>query len=325
MEDTNGWYKPNIDRKLLIKLLERSNYEGWRHIIIYFVTLIFLGYFCYVFWLTWVFLPIYLIYCTWWGGADAIWHECGHRTAFKSRKLNDFFYHIGSFMNSFEAVRFKWSHSIHHNYTGSIDPHDFEVDGSIFWKPKKLLNFFIIFIPGIGLLNLNKSIQKDILQHALGIKTKVMKECIPDHKKQSCILVSRIYVLLWISIIIFSMIINSVLPIFLFLIPKFFATLNIIWGLTQHIGLQDKVKDHRLSTRSIRLNPILSFIYWNMEYHIEHHMFPSVPSYNLPKLHEAIKHQLPKPQTLLQAYKEIIPAIIKKTNDPDYYIPVKIP
>ena len=325
MEDTNGWYKPNIDRKLLIKLLERSNYEGWRHIIIYFVTLIFLGYFCYVFWLTWVFLPIYLIYCTWWGGADAIWHECGHRTAFKSRKLNDFFYHIGSFMNSFEAVRFKWSHSIHHNYTGSIDPHDFEVDGSIFWKPKKLLNFFIIFIPGIGLLNLNKSIQKEILQHALGIKTKVMEECIPDHKKKSCIFVSRIYVLLWIFIIIFSMIINSVLPIFLFLIPKFFATLNIIWGLTQHIGLQDKVKDHRLSTRSIRLNPILSFIYWNMEYHIEHHMFPSVPSYNLPKLHEAIKHQLPKPQTLFQAYKEIIPAIIKKTNDPDYYIPVKIP
>ena len=244
---------------------------------------------------------------------------------FKSRKVNDFFYHIGSFMNSFEAVRFKWSHSIHHNYTGSIDPHDFEVDGSIFWKPKKLLNFFIIFIPGIGLLNLNKSIQKEILQHALGIKTKVMEECIPDHKKQSCIVVSRIYVLLWISIIIFSMIINSVLPIFLFLIPKFFATLNIIWGLTQHIGLQDKVKDHRLSTRSIRLNPILSFIYWNMEYHIEHHMFPSVPSYNLPKLHEAIKDQLPKPQTLFQAYKEIIPAIIKKTNDPDYYIPVKIP
>ena len=325
MEVTNGWYKPEIDRKLLTKLSERSNHEGWRHIIIYFLTLLCLGYFCYVFWLTWYFLPIYLIYCTWWGGADAIWHECGHRTAFRSRKLNDFFYHIGSFMNSFEAVRFKWSHSLHHNYTASIDPHDFEVDGSIFWKPKKLLNFFIIFIPGIGLLNLNKSIQKEIFQHALGIKTKVMKECIPDHKKQSCIFVSRVYVFLWISITIFSMVINSALPIFLFLIPKFFATLNIIWGLTQHIGLQDKVKDHRLSTRSIRLNPILSFIYWNMEYHIEHHMFPSVPSYNLPKLHEAIKHQLPKPQSLFQAYKEIIPAIIKKTNDPNYYIPVKIP
>jgi fatty acid desaturase len=118
---------------------------------------------------------------------------------------------------------------------------------------------------------------------------------------------------------------NSFLPILLFLIPKFFATLNIVWGLTQHMGLQEDVRDHRLSTRSVRLNPIFSFIYWKMEYHIEHHMFPSIPSYNLPKLHDAIKHQLPKPQTLFEAYREIIPAVIKKTNDPDYYISVKLP
>jgi len=104
-------------------------------------------------------------------------------------------------MNSFEAVRFRWSHSLHHNYTASIDPHDFEVDGSIFWKPKKLVNFLLIFLPGFGLLNLNKSIQKEILEHALGIQTKVMKECIPEHKKASCILISRIYVSIWIMII----------------------------------------------------------------------------------------------------------------------------
>ena len=54
-------------------------------------------------------------------------------------------------------------------------------------------------------------------------------------------------------------------------------------------------------------------------------MYPMVPSYNLPKLHEEIKFQLPKPQTLFEAYKEIIPAVIKKSKDPDYYIPVKIP
>ena len=91
------------------------------------------------------------------------------------------------------------------------------------------------------------------------------------------------------------------------------------------MGLREDVKDHRLSTRSIRLNPIFSFIYWKMEYHIEHHMFPSVPSYNLPKLHEVIKGQLPKPQSLFEAYKEIIPAVLKKTKDPEYYIPVKLP
>ena len=86
------------------------------------------------------------------------------------------------------------------------------------------------------------------------------------------------------------------------------------------MGLKEDSKDHRLSTRSVRLNPIFSFIYWKMEYHIEHHMFPMVPSYNLPKLHEEIKNQLPKPQSLLEAYKEIIPAVIKKSKDPNYFI-----
>ena len=43
------------------------------------------------------------------------------------------------------------------------------------------------------------------------------------------------------------------------------------------------------------------------------------------KLHKLIKHELPKPQTLFQAYKEIIPAVIKKAKDPKYFIPVKIP
>ena len=33
-----------------------------------------------------------------------------------------------------------------------------------------------------------------------------------------------------------------------------------------------------------------------MEYHIEHHMFPQVPSYNLPKLHDMIKDQMPPPK-----------------------------
>ena len=132
-------------------------------------------------------------------------------------------------------------------------------------------------------------------------------------------------IFIWILIILLSILMNSLLVIFLLLIPKFFATINAVWGLTQHMGLKENTKDHRLSTRSVRLNPIFSFIYWKMEYHIEHHMFPMVPSYNLPKLHEIIKKELPKPQNLFEAYKEIIPAVIKKHKDPNYFISVKIP
>ena len=98
-----------------------------------------------------------------------------------------------------------------------------------------------------------------------------------------------------------------------------------MWGITQHTGLKGNVKDHRVTTRSIRLNPIFSFIYWKMEYHVEHHMFPMVPSYNLPKLYEVIKDQLPKPKTLFAAHKEIFVAVLKRRKDPSYYIHVELP
>ena len=317
------WFKPKIDKKTLKTLSKRSDFEGWKHIIIFFTALSGLGLLSVYFWNTWFFIIFYLAYCTVWGGADAIWHECGHRTAFKTRKINDFFYNIASFMNNFEPVRWRWSHSLHHSYTASLDPHDYEVDGSIFAK-HTLLSFLIGFIPGINLLTLHKSLHLEIIKHALGIHTKVMVDCIPEDQRSKCITSSRIFVFIWIAILLSGILINSILPILLFLLPTFFRSLNMIWGLTQHMGLKEDTKDHRESTRSVRLNPIFSFIYWKMEYHIEHHMFPMVPSYNLPKLYDVIKDQLPKPQTLFEAYKEIIPAVIKKSKNPEYYIPVKL-
>ena len=123
---SNEWFRANIDRKTLKNLSKRTDYEGWKHIIIFTLSLTGLGILSAYFWQTWWFIPIYLAYCMFWGGADAIWHECGHRTAFRTRKLNDFFYHIASFMNNFEPVRWRWSHSLHHSYTASVDPHDYE-------------------------------------------------------------------------------------------------------------------------------------------------------------------------------------------------------
>ena len=55
-------------------------------------------------------------------------------------------------------------------------------------------------------------------------------------------------------------------------------------------------------------------------------MFPSVPSYNLPKLSNLIKDQLPKANTsLYDAYKEILPAIVKQHKDNSYHILKTVP
>ena len=112
------------------KLYKRSDLAGFKHIFIFFSFLILLGTLCINSYGSWWFILFYLCYCTLWGGADAIWHECGHGTAFKTRIYNDVFYQIASFMNNFEPVRWRWSHSLHHSYTASIDPHDFDVEGN---------------------------------------------------------------------------------------------------------------------------------------------------------------------------------------------------
>ena len=113
----------------------------------------------------------------------------------------------------------------------------------------------------------------------------------------------------------------------LILLPFIYGTtLRNIFDFTQHAGLANDVNDHRLCVRTVKLNPIFSFLYWHMEYHIEHHMFPMVPSYNLKKLHAIIKDQMPAPKNgLIDAYREILPAIIKQSKDPNYRIPILIP
>ena len=100
----------------------------------------------------------------------------------------------------------------------------------------------------------------------------------------------------------------------------------VIYGDTQHAGLAENVLDHRLNCRTVYMNPINRYLYWNMNYHVEHHMFPLVPYHNLPKLHELVKADMPPPyHGLLEAWREIIPALLRESKDPDYYVKRPLP
>ena len=74
------------------------------------------------------------------------------------------------------------------------------------------------------------------------------------------------------------------------------------------------------------MNPIFRFLYWNMNYHVEHHIFPTVPYHALPKLHEAIKADCPPPYpSSIAAYREIIPALARQLKDPTYFVRRELP
>jgi fatty acid desaturase len=110
-------------------------------------------------------------------------------------------------------------------------------------------------------------------------------------------------------------------------LPSFYGGfMTIYFGLTQHAGLAEDVLDHRLNSRTVYMNPIFRFIYWNMNYHVEHHMFPMVPYHALPRLHEAIKADCPTPyRSSIEAYREIIPAILRQMREPTFYVRRELP
>lgn len=78
--------------------------------------------------------------------------------------------------------------------------------------------------------------------------------------------------------------------------------------------------DHRLNTRTVYMNPISRFIYWNMNYHVEHHMFPMVFPRAAERLHALIKHDLPAPNpSMWHAYREVFPVLIRQLRNEDYF------
>ena len=101
---------------------------------------------------------------------------------------------------------------------------------------------------------------------------------------------------------------------------------HVMTGLLQHLGLSENVSDHRLNTRTVLMNPISRFIYLNMNYHVEHHMFTMVPYYRLPELHELIKHDLPEPEkSIFSAYRKLLPVLMKQLKYHEAVIVPELP
>jgi fatty acid desaturase len=74
------------------------------------------------------------------------------------------------------------------------------------------------------------------------------------------------------------------------------------------------------------MNPIFRYLYWEMNYHVEHHMFPMVPYHALGKLHQELKADMPKPYNgLWEAYREIIPTLFRQAKDPTYFVRRPLP
>jgi fatty acid desaturase len=310
------WYTTPIDRKRLKELMKRKDWPGIRDTFLWFGSLIALGTLGYYTWGTWWALPVFIAYGVfYYSPGNSRWHECSHYTAFKTQWMNEAVYHIASFFIMRPGTLWRWEHARHHTDTVIVG-RDPEIVTS---RPP---NFKIILM-NVFNLDLFKREFLRAIRHSFKALDESEKDIIPATERGKVYWEARIYLLVYLLLIGLSIYFGSILPLMYIGFPAMYGAwlTNSVFFLTEHGGLDEDVLDHRMCTRTLYMNPVFEFLHWNMNYHIEHHMFPMVPYHALPAVHQEIKDDCPPPCTSVwDAMKEIVPVLMIQTRDPGYTI-----
>jgi fatty acid desaturase len=314
------WYHTDVPRKVMKDLMQRTDGPALRDTAIYYGLMVALVVIGIAWWPSWWTLPVWLAYGVLYGSAsDSRWHECGHGTAFRTPWMNNVVYQVACFMIVRNPTGWRWSHARHHTDT-IIVGRDPEI---ALMRPPSLIKAALAYV---GVLSAWDGWKRMAL-NATGRLDAEEATYIPDSEKPKVILVARIWTAIYAATILTALATWSILPLMVIGLPRLYGCWHhVMVGLIQHGGLADNVTDHRLNSRTVYMNPINRFIYWNMNYHVEHHMFPMVPYHALPRLHALIKDDLPAPcPSVWAAYREMIPALLRQQKEPDYYIRKVLP
>ena len=307
------WFRPPIDAERLRALQVRTNVRAARDTAMWLGLLAVFGYLAFRGLGSWWAVPAFMAYGALYGGAgDSRWHECGHGTAFRTKSLNDVVYYLASFMLLRQPTLWRWSHVRHHTDTIVVG-RDPEI---VFPRPSSWAAVLGVFVP---LLNVPKAMWRTI-KHAAGRIDDDARDFIPEDELGKLKWESRAYIAVLAGTAAWCVAIGSIVPALYIGLPTVYgAWLMVFFAVTQHAGLREDVLDHRLNSRTVYMNPLFRFLYSNMNYHVEHHIFPTVPYYALPVLHAEIKEHLapPTPSTVA-AYRQILATLRRQQRDPSY-------
>ncbi|MGI9052711.1 MAG: fatty acid desaturase [Ilumatobacteraceae bacterium] len=310
------WYRPPIDPLRLHLLTTRSNGRAACDVVMWLGLLAATASLAWITLGSWWSIPAFAVYGALYGASsDPRWHECGHGTAFQSRRANDVVYYLASFMLLREPTLWRWSHVRHHSDT-IIVGRDPEV---LFTRPFR----WSTLLPNLlNLVNGPKMLWR-MARHATGSIDDEARDFVPQDELRRVVWEARAFLAVLGGVVVWSVTTWSIVPPLFIGLPSFYGAWMLwFFATTQHAGLREDVLDHRLNTRTVYMNPVLRFLYLNMNYHLEHHLFPTVPYHALPALHREVAPHLPRPNTsVLDAYREIVDALRHQRDDPDWQIP----
>lgn len=316
------WKRPPVDRAVLKELSRRSTLNGIVRIL-YFMALLTgaaIGTVVVARINLWPAIPVLYLYYFLYGFWVAIGHELQHGTVFESRhkRLNDvalFFVQIIMWNSPRYAVV---SHRLHHRYT-MVRDYDPETEWpdviTTKWLRGTLAGLLARILVVGAVIELYKDIRKQMLRIA-GKKDWMMRE----HCSHRDIVAIR-----WESAAILGAHLAVVAAAIVFQIWWLFVFVTIawqigspferFWHLTKHIGRPYNVNDHRLNTRSVKVGGFIKSFFWGLDDHVDHHLYPAVPSMNLPKLHRILENDLPDPENVFGCWAEMFE--ISKEKDKD--------
>lgn len=312
------WYRSPVESVLLQELNRRSDARGLIQAGGYLALIVTTGSAALYAQqhLPWLWLaPALLVHGTFCAFMSNAVHEFVHGTVFRTPWLNRLFLCIFGFLRWFPCDYYWASHTEHHKFT-LHPPRDREVVlPTHFTRAEFLKTGFVDPTRLVEMLISNYHFACGRLsgeweQYVLG----------QDPARFAVYRWSRILLVGHGAIAAVSLSHGHwIIPVVVSLSPCYGGWLFYLCNNTQHAGLRDRVADFRLNCRTVVLNPFLSFLYWHMNYHIEHHMYAAVPCYNLHRLHEAIRHDLPPTlRGLMATWRQIIDIQRRQSTEPGY-------
>ncbi len=329
------WYRCPVPRDRLLELSQRSDLKGWfqslGHLILFACTAT-LTYFLFLqqHWVLFaVSLYLHSVVTSFFAFPN---HELGHGTVFKTRWLNRFFLWIYCVLGYHNHRDYAMSHTYHHRYT--LHP-----DGDREVLLPKLPTFNPLYL--LQLLTFNFTggfessglipVMKRTIWTAFGkfpgdnewIEA-VYEDC-PEERVKA-VNNARVILLFHLSVLVVAIVFKLWLLPLLFTFSFFIGGIwRYLCGAPMHCGLRDNIPDFRLCVRSIKLDPLSQFLYWHMNWHAEHHMYAGVPCYNLKKLSREIADDMPKPRTMIGAWREMRETYKRQLKDPSYQFDTPLP
>jgi fatty acid desaturase len=226
-------------------------------------------------------LPALIIYGYSLAAMFAPVHECSHRTAFESNRLNDVVCWVAGLLSFYNGSFYRLYHKWHHRYV-----QDLEKDPELSGPEPTNLGEYLLAISGLTWWWSKLTTHINV---ALG---NVEYPYIPRDSRAGVIRSTRLQLAVYIGAILVSIAVQKPWFVMYWLFPLFVAQPILrFYLLAEHTGCSHDDNPLTNTRTTLTLFP-MRFIMWNMSFHAEHHLYPSIPFHKLPAAHDQIKPHL---------------------------------